>query len=249
MWIFFYKGYFSNFERSWRKSVPCHVMSFVYIFSSFSSMFSITFLALTRNRMIVNPIHTSFSKIRVVHNILVAGIISLLILSATAVGVYRFGEGNISQSNSLCLLVGNLGDSSTIKFMTVFLALTEFVAILLNMALYVNLLAILFRQKRALAAIGGKDGAKIKMTTITQLLLVGISNILCWAPVGILNMISLSLKGYSIEALLWVTTVATPLNGIVNPIVFNYSFLEKTLKGRKKDQKSKESRETPKVSC
>ena len=180
---FFYKGYFSHFERSWRKSVPCHVMSFVYIFSSFLSMFSITFLALTRNRMIVNPIHTSFSKIRLVHNILVAGIISLLILSAAIVGIYRFGEGNISQSNSLCLLVGNLGNSSTIKFMTVFLALTEFVSILLNMALYVHLLTILFRQKRVLAAIGGKDGAKIKMTTITQLLLVGISNILCWAPV------------------------------------------------------------------
>ena len=245
---FFYKGYFSNFERSWRKSVPCHLMSFVYIFSSLLSMFSITFLALTRNRMIVNPIHTSFSKIRVVHNILVAGIISLLILSAAVVGVYRFGEGNISQSNSLCLLVGNLGNSSTIKFMTAFLALTEFVAILLNMALYVHLLTILFRQKRVLAAIGGKEGAKIKMTTITQLLLVGISNILCWAPGGILNMISLSLKGYSIEALLWVTTAATPLNGIVNPIVFNYFFLEKTLKGRKKDQKNKESRETPKVS-
>ena len=61
-------------------------------------------------------------------------------------------------------------------------------------------------------------------------------------------MISLSVKGYSIEAFLWVTTVATPLNGIVNPIVFNYSFLEKTFKGRKKDQKNKESRETPKVS-
>ena len=244
---FFYKGYFSNFERSWRKSVPCHLMSFIYIFSSLLSIFSITFLALTRNRMIVNPIHTSFSKIRVVHNILVVGIISLLILSAAVVGVYRFGERNIFQSNSLCLLVGNLGDSSTIKFMTVFLAVTEFVAILLNIALYVHLLTILFRQKRALAEIGIKDGAKIKMTTLTQLLLVGISNILCWAPGGILNMISLSLKDYSIEALVWVTTVATPLNGIVNPIVFNYSFLENKLKGREKDQKKKENRETPKV--
>ena len=98
-----------------------------------------------------------------------------------------------------------------------------------------------------MAAIGGKDGAKIKMTTIIQLLLVGVSNILCWAPGGILNMVSLSVKGYSIDALLWVTTVATPLNGIVNPIVFNYSFLEKKLKLRKKGSKQdKESREMPK---
>ena len=132
---YFYKGYFSNFERSWRSSVPCHLISFVYIFSTLLSMFSITFLALTRNQMIFNPVHTSFSKIQVVHNTLFTGISILLILSASVVGVYRFGEGNISQSNSLCLLVGNLGDSSTIKFMTVFLALTEFVAILLNLAL------------------------------------------------------------------------------------------------------------------
>ena len=245
---FFYKGYFSNFERSWRRRVPCHLISFVYIFSSLFSMFSITFLALTRNRMIVNPVHTSFSKIQVVHNTLFTGICLLLILSASVVGVYRFGEGNILKSNSLCLLVGNLGDSLTIKFMTVFLALAEFVAILLNLTLYIHLLMILFRQKRVLAAIGSKDGSKIKMTTIIQLLLVGVSNILCWAPGGILNIISLSVKGYSIDALLWVTTVATPLNGIVNPIVFNYSFLEKKLKLRKKgSEKNTGSRETPKV--
>ena len=218
--------------------MPCHLISFIYIFSSLLSIFSITFLALTRNRMIVNPIYTSFAKTQVVYRCLLFGIISLLTLSATIVSVHDFGEGNISQSSSFCLLVGNLGDFRTIRFMTLLLAIVEFVAILVNISLYTHLLRSPHQQKQALAEMGGKGKRSIKMTTVTQLLLVGTSNILCWAPGGILNIISLSVKGYSINALLWVTAFATPLNGTVNPVVFNYSFLTDTCQRQQNDNKA-----------
>lgn len=227
-----YQGHFSSIEVWWKSSGICYAISCIYIFSSLSSIFCITFLALTRNRLTVCPLKTVFARLKANIKALLSGVCVLILISVILVLCYRFADHNVCLSNSLCLLIGNTGSSVTEKFTSIFFIVVKFLAVLFNIGLYTHLLHSLATQKQALSDLCQKEGTpsptnnrSVKVTTVVQLLALSVSNFLCWVPEASLNIISLCVSNYPITALVWIIVVATPLNGVINPIVFNISLV------------------------
>ena len=65
---------------------------------------------------------------------------------------------------------------------------------------------------------------------IIQIIIITASNILCWIPSGIIYLISMFMKQYPIEMVIWTTIAVTPVNSIINPIVFVVTTIRKMVK-------------------
>lgn len=222
-----YHGSFFKVEKRWRSGITCHMLSFVYLCSCCLSVFSITFLAFVRNRLTVSPLKTALSKERPTKICLLIGTGLTVCLALSLHLSYWFAEGHISIPNSFCILIGNIGQSMTEKITSVFVSVVEFSAIVVILILYCHLVKSFIKQKQALAkfssnTINFQRKASFKKGIVIQLFVLGVSNILCWVPQASFNCISLSVQNYPINSLIWVTVVALPLNGVINPVVFNY---------------------------
>ena len=53
-----------------------------------------------------------------------------------------------------------------------------------------------------------------------QIFIVTVSNILCWIPSGIIYLVALFLKKYPVNLIIWSTIAVTPINSVINPVVF-----------------------------
>ncbi len=220
-----YQDSFPGVELWWRSSVTCHSASFVYLQSTLLSHSTIVFLAFSRNRLIVCPLKTSLSKFKYVKARLISGSCVSIGIAMTPTLVYRFAEQKVYMPSSLCLLIGNMSHTSTEMAVSIVLAALSFMSVVLNVFLYCQLIASLADQAKLFASLRDERSQRstLKANTVVQLLILGISNILCWVPGACFNVASAFLPKYPIEVLLWITCVATPLNGIVNPVVFNYA--------------------------
>ncbi len=56
-----------------------------------------------------------------------------------------------------------------------------------------------------------------------QLAMVTVSNVLCWFPTSALYISAMFLTKYPIDLVTWAAVCVTPINSIVNPLIFNYS--------------------------
>ena len=59
------------------------------------------------------------------------------------------------------------------------------------------------------------------LPVILQIIILTVSNIICWIPSGIIYLTLVFLDKYSIGIALWTPVVITPINSIVNPIIFS----------------------------
>ena len=67
-----------------------------------------------------------------------------------------------------------------------------------------------------------------------QLIIVTLSNVLCWFPANIIYVITMIVPAYPIDLVIWMTVFVVPLNSIINPIVFISNYLRNILKSQKK---------------
>ena len=62
---------------------------------------------------------------------------------------------------------------------------------------------------------------KANSTVIFQIITLTVSNIICWIPSGIIYLTSTFSDKYPINIASWVQIVLTPINSIIDPIVFS----------------------------
>ena len=60
----------------------------------------------------------------------------------------------------------------------------------------------------------------------THLLLVGITNTICWIPTSCFYLVSLFVEQFPMSVLYWITLVILPVNSMLNPILFNFTALK-----------------------
>ena len=64
------------------------------------------------------------------------------------------------------------------------------------------------------------DTKKSYLPLYMQVCLVTSSNVLCWIPSGIIYLVTMSLEKYPINLIIWSAIAITPINSVINPIVF-----------------------------
>ena len=71
--------------------------------------------------------------------------------------------------------------------------------------------------KESQANIGPKKSVSVGSTI--QIILLTLSNVLCWLPSSTVYLAALFLERYPIEMTMWTTGIVMSLNSVINPII------------------------------
>ena len=137
-----------------------------------------------------------------------------LILFSTFIGLF-YQAMNSSIPSTLCLPFIDPSNSNIfIKIITISIGICQILASLLICLSYLFLVTMLRQSKYGIQ----KSKNTSRSGVILQLLIVTVSNLLC--PSNTIYLLSLFLSSYPTDILIWTTIAVTPINSIINPIVF-----------------------------
>ena len=134
---------------------------------------------------------------------------------------------------SLCLpLLEPSGSQLSIKLITWFTVVTQFVTSILIMTMHILLVVEIKKSQKSIQMSKPKNN-KLK-NVIIQLFTITVSNILCWCPVGCIFISAMFLPTYPINLVIWTTIIGLPINSIFNPTIFIASTVRNTIQNKQK---------------
>ncbi len=147
---------------------------------------------------------------------------TVIVLFSLTFGTLNITNNNGRQSVPLCILYGMSGNI-ILSVSTAIIGSIHFLAVLIIPSLYLHVIHLL--RKADLHRKENVSSAKDHLTqqVLVQLILVNISNVICWLPSSIVMFLSLAYKKYPIELLFIVVLVLTPTNSVLNPCILRFS--------------------------
>ena len=81
-----------------------------------------------------------------------------------------------------------------------------------------------------------KSGSDNDTPLVIQLIIITVSNILCWFPENGIIIATIFLSMYPVDLIIWITTICLPLNSIINLFGFVIVAIRKYIKSRRTTQ-------------
>ena len=212
-----YQGRFSFHEREWKSSLVCFsALSICLMFSLFST-FLLTFLSFLRFWTVVNPISIKFEKTFFIKTLFF--VILLLSVLATTVIACFIKMFHKEVPFKLCSpFLDPTGSVFTLKITTLVTVSAQFSSVFIIFIIYLFMIKYLKSYGNDLFENAHRK--KSLAPLFIQIFVVTVSNIICWIPSGIIDLVALFLKKYPINLIIWSTIAITPINSVINPIVF-----------------------------
>ena len=206
-------------DISWRGSFLCHSLGFISLLSLLLSALLLLTLSISRYNSTKNLFEVSkrltYSTVYIPLLFACFGITVLFL---------RIHIENIPLlSSPLCILFGNTDRSIIQKFVTGFTSIYLFLFFILITISYGKLVLIIHSSGKVLDRQKRLDRQK---AITTHLLLVGITNAICWVPTSSFYLVSLFVEQFPMSVLYWITLVILPVNSMLNPILFNFTTLK-----------------------
>ncbi len=226
----YYAGHFVTKEQSWNSSILCFVASgFLQNFLTLTQAL-LLFLSVSRLMLVVSPIDTNFKRTKFVL-CWVFGFVILSFCSALTISLtFYFLVAKLPIS--LCLFY--IDPTKTVAMATILTwvisvsqTVTSISIVILHILLIYNLLK---SQKNVQMAKSGEDS---NLVLFVQLLLITLSNLLCWLPANSVFIAASFLPAYPTQMIVWTVALAMPFNSVVNPCVFLFMCLKKIHKNYK----------------
>ena len=200
----------------WRSSWTCYGISFVLLVSiSLSTIFLIA-ISISRYRIIQNPLHAQFDK-KSMNYILIHIPVLFMAIFIIILYIRHTVEGFKYLSSPLCTMFPRTDTSITQKVTTIALS---FYFLISFVVLVVIQCRIIFAVKRTKDFKSHQDRLK---TVTKHVVLVGMTNALCWIPSSIFFLISSFTDNFSVFWLYLITLIVLPTNPMINPVLFNLS--------------------------
>ena len=202
-------------EMEWRSSFMC-VLSFSLALNfSILSPLSLSFLSVQRCVVIVFPLNakyknkqfavkwlTSIFTVSISFTILICVLMKYLKLIIPLTTCTPF----VDPTNSIYL----------IKIIIWLVVILQYGA---TFIIFIAYSIIVIRLQKSDNSILNPNLKKANSTVIFQIIALTISNIICWIPSGIIYLFS---NKYPIDIAIWTPIVLTPINSIIDPIVFSF---------------------------
>ncbi len=209
-------------EEYWRSSIFCHFASFLLLLFNILEPSMIFFLSISRFMIVKHPLDSNFKDSCYVSQKVVAIVLAVLVvttaISTTGSCIYP------TLPTNLCLpFVDPTNSVVFVKVLTILVATSQLGICIFIPFIYFSLV----RKKQASAkkvetSISDKNS---DTPLIIQLLVVTLSNIVCWVPTNTIFIISLFLKHFPSKLVICTTVFVVPINSIVNPSVFIFTSL------------------------
>ena len=181
------------------------------------STFFMLGLSIERYRVIKYPVNArgrSSMKTEAVFAIICA------ILTSIVLYIRHQIEGVSYLSSPLCILLGKWGNSETQNILIV--AFSFYLLLILFIVLILHYKLIILSGTSSKVLDGEKKNKRQKSVTI-NIILVGVTNAICWIPSSIFYIVSVFDIKTLVALLYWITLVILPINAMINPIIFNFS--------------------------
>ena len=184
---------------------------------SIQSPLAISLMSLSRTIVVFSPFSSVIHERNFIRKILIGFQVALCIMSSIIVIVLKERMRNVP--TSLCSPVIDPSNSVIeMKALIILVAIFQSLASIFIVTTYTLLLRSLFRSVSQIEIKKSKSQSVIFL--LLQLVTVTLSNLLSWIPSNIVYLSSLFISLFSIDLLIWTTIAVTPINSVINPLVF-----------------------------
>ncbi len=216
---------FLQYEYYWRSNLFCYASSSLSLIANFLSVFTINLLALTRYRVAVCPLDSRFLEQKFLGLFCVLGTALMIILGVSINVVFMLNTERKQLPTGLCLIIGHTEQFTVSKITTIIIIVIQSVSCISIPVLYWLLLMKVGSSKEGIIdSFEHKEDGNVKKS-----ILVSITNLLSWIPSNILLRLTLAWDNYPYVILIWTSMVIIPLNTLINPMVFVYFKLIRTV--------------------
>ncbi len=225
IWIssFVHKNFFILKEEWWRGHIVCFTAFALVLMFSITSPVFLLLLPLMRLRVISKPMSTSFKHAPFVGKWL--SFICTLALSLAFILTLLCYLLHTSLPFNLCLPF--IDPTNSLILLKVLVALITILQLVCSVLIAIIYFLLVKEKDKTQMHIPSSTSTRSDKGMIVQLIVVTLSNIVCWFPSGIIYVISAFQDRYPIDMVIWVTVSVLPINSIVNPIVFTATTLRK----------------------
>ena len=241
------KGIYPVKEEWWRSSVLCNFCCAVVLYSTLLAPLLILFFSISRLMVVVHPIDTKFKQWDFVVKQLASLIICSFLVALFFSILHRFTE--VSHTNNLCLpFTDPTRESIIVKIITWCVDFIQIITAVLIVFIHI-LLGKKIKQSQSSQEMRKSvvDPVEGNYLLILQLILITVSNILCWLSTNSVYIAAMFLDTYPTNLITWTIVTCLPLNSIIMPLVFITLSVKKLLqKRRKRKQTVQEKQENQK---
>ena len=233
IWIFdvAFEGKYILKEEYWRSGPVCFLAFGIMFYFTVTSQFALALLAISRLMVVINPLHTTFKNFRYVLGY--AFSICILSFMLTVVTTLSLKVKEEFLPTSLCLpFIDPTNSVSIINILIWSIIISQCVTSLVITVSHILLIRRLSNHQEKLQRTVTGDVYNISLPL--QLIIVTLSNVLCWFPANIIYVITMIIPTYPIDLVIWMIVFVVPLNSLINPIVFISNYLRSILKSQKK---------------
>ena len=207
-------GNFILYEENWRSNKICFAAFSIIIWFLISIQSFLIFASLSRLMIVIYPLETKFKSIQTISNCL-----SLIFTMSTCVvlsAVFMIKVNMELVPTSLCLpFVDPIKSRIELKFLTWCLAVSQFLTCFVILFLHIYLVKNLRKSHQVLKNIQFSESA-----LVIQLIILTLSNFLCWIPCNIIFISTMFLPKYPMSLVTWTVVDVLPLRSSITPLVF-----------------------------
>ena len=216
-----YHENFVTVERMWRSSIPCYIIFIFSVLFSVMSTSSLFFISVCRLIAVTLPFCLKIKNKYFIGKIMMILVIFILVTSIV-IGII-FKETEKYLPTSLCSpFIDPSNSIFLIKVITISIGILQLVTSALICLIY----SILVKDLRKTEETFNKSVSLNNFNLIIQILIVTSSNLICWIPSNIIYISTLFMSKYPTDLLIWTTISVTPINSIINPLVFVVSTIK-----------------------
>ena len=204
-------------EMKWRSSFMCFLSFSLALNFSLLSPLSLSFLSVQRCLVIVFPLNAKYKNKQFAVKWL-TGIFTVSIVLVVVMCVLMKYLEIIIPLTTCTPFVDPTNSIHLIKIITCLVVILQFGATFMVFIAYSVMIISLQKSDDSILKPNLK---KANSMVMFQIITLTVSNIICWIPSGIIYLTSTFSDKYLINIAIWTPIVLTPINSIINPIVFS----------------------------
>ncbi len=212
---------FITMEIQWRSSFVCFLTFAVFLFFTLLSPAVLCLLSYQRLELVKNPIDTEWKHAKFVMRkaALVYGVCLLITtLFSGFIWLNTFLVNSHIPTPFCSPFIDPAGKLIAVPILASLASLWYLFCIIFIIVIYYNLVASVNESKKSVKDAASKEHSNTPL--IVQVVVVTLSNILCWSPCSAVYISVMFLKQYPIELIVWTNVAVVPINSIINPLIF-----------------------------
>ena len=178
--------------------------------------------------VVMHPLNTKFKETLFIGKLLIILIFISLFFSVLIALIFKSTNDTITIS--ICLPFLDPTDSQLIVKLIVWFTVVTQMASSVGILIMHSLL--LFELKQSKNKIQ-KSKTDNNLPLVIQLIMITVSNILCWFPTGCIYISAMFSATYPTDLVIWATVFGLPINSLLNPFIFIATTVRKMIKFEK----------------